>query len=323
MTAKISVILPVYNSASWLCRCLDSICGQTLKDIEIICVDDGSTDESAALLQEYALRDDRVLHIGLGRNQGVAVARNVGMAAAGAPWLSFVDSDDSIDEGFLGALYEKAENGETDMVCAPIRCVDERNIHRELPHRTWVWSSLFRADFLREHGITFPGGISIGEDNIFLVRALMAHPVRRKVHDVYYNYFQRSTSTTHHPTDERCRSCVAAFSQLFSEVEQKAHSGAISAGYAQLLVRDSFQVFLTFITHRFPDTAKHHASAMLVEFYGSYPYLDATTAALQHSEPALLELLAAGDVDKLATYLLAGHQRFAAGLRARLKKRLG
>lgn len=321
MAAKVSVIIPIHNSVSWLRRCLDSICGQTLKDIQIICVDDGSTDGTPAILQEYARRDDRVLLVRLSPNQGEGIARNVGMALANAPWVGFVDSDDTIDSGFFGALHAEAESGDADMVCGPIKCVDERNVKRDLPHWTWVWSSLFRTDFLRKHAITFLPKASIGTDTVFMVRVLLAQPVRHKIQEVYYNYYQIPTSASHHPSDERCQSCMSAFRQIFSEVEQAVRAGAITAEYAQPLVHDSFQVFLKFIIHRFTDTAKCQASAMLVDLFARYPHLDATRTALKTSDPKLLGLLESGNADKLADYLLTGRQRFAAGLRERLKKR--
>ena len=92
-TAKISVIIPIYNTAQYLRQCLDSVIHQSLKDIEIICVDDGSTDNSLQILQEYAKKDKRIIILQQ-ENQGAGVARNYGMKVATAEYLSFLDSDD-------------------------------------------------------------------------------------------------------------------------------------------------------------------------------------------------------------------------------------
>ena len=93
MSVKVSVILPVYNVSEYLRQCMDSIVGQTLKDIEIICVDDGSTDDSLEILKEYEAKDKRVKVIEQ-KNAGAGAARNNGLAIATGEYLSFLDSDD-------------------------------------------------------------------------------------------------------------------------------------------------------------------------------------------------------------------------------------
>ena len=90
---KVSVIIPVYNNGKYLRLMLDSIIGQSLKEIEIICVDDGSTDESACILQEYAQKDSRMIIL-TQKNAGAGIARNAGMEAAQGKYLSILDSDD-------------------------------------------------------------------------------------------------------------------------------------------------------------------------------------------------------------------------------------
>ena len=93
MSVKVSVILPVYNASDYLHQCMDSIVGQTLKDIEIICVDDGSTDNSLDILKEYEQKDKRVKVIQQ-KNAGAGAARNNGLSIATGEYLSFLDSDD-------------------------------------------------------------------------------------------------------------------------------------------------------------------------------------------------------------------------------------
>lgn len=114
---KISVIVPVYNTARYLARCLDSIAAQTFTDWECICVDDGSTDESGAMLDAYARRDARfrVIHQ---ENGGVSRARNAGLDAARGEWIAFVDSDDWVEPEMLEILYNAAlENNAELSVC--------------------------------------------------------------------------------------------------------------------------------------------------------------------------------------------------------------
>lgn len=102
---KVSVIIPVYNVEEYLRQCLDSVINQTLKEIEIICVDDGSTDSSLEILKEYAAKDHRITVI-TQQNNGAAIARNIGLYNINANYIGFIDADDYIDLDF----YEKLLN---------------------------------------------------------------------------------------------------------------------------------------------------------------------------------------------------------------------
>ena len=112
---KVSVIIPVYNVKPYLKQCMDSVVGQTLRDIEIICVDDESTDGSLKILQEYAEKDTRIQIIRQ-KNAGAGAARNNGMRHATGKYLSFLDSDDFFEMDMLEKAYEKAERDQADFV---------------------------------------------------------------------------------------------------------------------------------------------------------------------------------------------------------------
>lgn len=111
----VSVIIPVYNVEKYLRQCLDSIINQTLKDIEIICVDDGSTDSSLTILQEYKEKDSRIKVLQQ-QNQYAGVARNNGLKIAKGKYLSFLDSDDFFELNMLEEMYNKAEKDQSDIV---------------------------------------------------------------------------------------------------------------------------------------------------------------------------------------------------------------
>ncbi len=112
---RVSVIVPVYNAQSHLRQCLDSITGQTLREIEIFCVDDGSTDGSAQILEEYRGRDSR-LHVIRQENAGAGAARNRGLAEASGEYLSFLDADDFFEPDMLESAYERAVSGNAQIV---------------------------------------------------------------------------------------------------------------------------------------------------------------------------------------------------------------
>lgn len=117
---KVSVVIPVYNVERYLGECLDSILGQTLRDIEVICVDDGSTDGSGAVLAGYAARDPRVRVVHQA-NAGAGPARNAGLAVARGEYVSFCDPDDWCEKEMLERLYAEAVTTRSDVVIAGMR----------------------------------------------------------------------------------------------------------------------------------------------------------------------------------------------------------
>ena len=126
----ISVIIPVYNVEEYLKDCLDSICNQSFKNIEIICVNDGSTDNSANILDEYASKDDRIKVLSQA-NQGLAASRNNGLVEAKGNYIYFIDSDDYLELDALEKLYNNAVTNDSDVVLFKFQNVGEgKNVHK-------------------------------------------------------------------------------------------------------------------------------------------------------------------------------------------------
>jgi len=120
---KVSVIMPIYNVEDYLGECLDSIINQTLEDIEIICINDGSTDNTLQILKKYAKKDNRIKIISQ-NNKGAGVARNKGIKIAEGECLSILDSDDFYDLTFLEKMYEKLNSTNSDIVICKSRNYD-------------------------------------------------------------------------------------------------------------------------------------------------------------------------------------------------------
>ena len=112
---KISVIIPVYNVEKYLKECLDSVINQTLKDIEIICVNDGSTDNSLNILENYAKKDNRIIVISQ-KNKGLSGARNTGLKYCSGEYVSFIDSDDYVSKDLFELTYNNAISNNSDLV---------------------------------------------------------------------------------------------------------------------------------------------------------------------------------------------------------------
>ena len=121
---KVSVIIPVYNAEKYLRECLDSVCNQSLQEIEIICVDDGSKDNSLTILREYVEQDER-LKIIEQVNSGAGVARNTGMKAAVGEYLAFMDADDLYYPQALAQAYAVAVKEKADMVAFDAKYFNE------------------------------------------------------------------------------------------------------------------------------------------------------------------------------------------------------
>ena len=113
-TPLVSIIVPIYNSESLLSACLDSILGQSYQNLEIILVDDGSTDHSSQVIKKYAKKDSRIKTI-TQKNQGQSTARNQGLKLAKGDYISFIDSDDTIDHSFIEKLLQPFQNHHTSL----------------------------------------------------------------------------------------------------------------------------------------------------------------------------------------------------------------
>lgn len=198
---RVSVIVPVYNAERYVGRCLGSLRVQTLRDIEILCVDNGSTDRSRAILAEHAAADHRVRIIDEPLS-GVSAARNAGLAAARGAYLAFVDADDFVDERYLELLEGKARsldaslticgfdefaesgNGDGGDAFMPREICPEASLYNRAfsledasclsvgivtPN---VWRILFDRGFVERNGLRFPEGLRTAEDLVFIYRSL-------------------------------------------------------------------------------------------------------------------------------------------------------
>jgi len=209
---KVSVIIPVYNTEKYLRECLDSVVNQTLRDIEIICVDDGSTDRSPEILEEYQKIDSRVAVI-TQPNSGPSTARNKGLACAHGKYIDFLDSDDLLELNALEKAFQVAADNELDAIVYGLEpFFESEQLAQILPERykhpsgatgimsgvqyvkvsndqgtyvSTVWIALWRRAFLEEHGIIFKEGI-VQEDNLFSFQAYMAAGRVMRIPDRFY-----------------------------------------------------------------------------------------------------------------------------------------
>ncbi|WP_069592872.1 glycosyltransferase family 2 protein [Methanosphaera sp. WGK6] len=196
---EISVIIPVYNVEMYLESCLNTIINQTFKDIEIICINDGSTDNSLNILNDFSKNDKRIQVISQ-ENQGHAVATNKGISMANGKYLFLMDSDDMLELNALEDTYNLAEEKNVDFVLfKAINYDDEKGIYYESKNYNMLelhqkvkdnifnyndiddliftipvtpWNKLYKRELINKYDIKFPEGL-IFDDNVFFLESLI------------------------------------------------------------------------------------------------------------------------------------------------------
>ena len=165
---KVSVIIPVYKAEKYLPRCLDSVLNQTLKDIEIICVNDKSPDKCDKILENYAKKDKRIIVINHNENKGACAARNTGLNVAKGEYIRFCDDDDTMHPKACEISYKKAKAENADILYDGMSYekVLEGPVYYDVH---WsVWSGIYKRDFLNKNNLRFYEPImQYGEDRLF------------------------------------------------------------------------------------------------------------------------------------------------------------
>lgn len=183
MCVKISYIVPIFNTEKYIARCIESVLAQTYKNIELILVNDASTDKSLSICNEYALKDDRIIVHSLIENGGESNARNVGLSDASGDIICFVDSDDWIDKEHADYVISNMDD-DVDIVYIGFDHKIERVTKEEYDNEEAVvkhlnldklggycWDKAYRASLIKN--ISFPVGINIGPDGVFSFRAIL------------------------------------------------------------------------------------------------------------------------------------------------------
>ena len=204
---KVSVIIPVFNTEKYLRKCLDSVCNQTLSDIEIICIDDCSTDDSLNILKEYALKDNRIKLIEFKENKGVSVARNTGISEACGEYIGFVDSDDFIDLDFYEKLYSVATNNNADCAKGNIYnyCngeleltsfydINDKIKSNKIEFLYGFTSAVYKTNYIKQNKIYFPNYLTHFEDPYFSIISAICINKVEIVNDAKYYYVKHNDS---------------------------------------------------------------------------------------------------------------------------------
>lgn len=218
MSVKISIIIPVYNVEKYLRECLDSAINQTFKDIEIICINDGSTDSSSDILKEYEQKDNRLKVISQ-TNKGVSTARNVGIQNANGEYIMFVDSDDWLAKEACEKAYCTAQKSDCEMLLFSHNkfnnqsCTSDSKLQdlyielqdkcttfeKSLEHIVFSpcepWGKLYKTEFLKKNNLRFRTNIQFGEDRIFYFQACIYAKSISVLYEHLYYYRQNTENS--------------------------------------------------------------------------------------------------------------------------------
>ena len=252
---EVSLIIPVYNVAAELPRCLDACLGQSLRNIELIVIDDGAEDESGRICDDYAARDGRIRVIHQA-NQGVSAARNAGMDAARGTWLGFVDGDDFISRRFCELLSRRGRSG-GEIVHGttvlegfgpqPIADREPNELIRSHESPLYFvngwWAALYLREYVERRRLRFDPLLSHGEDLLFLMQALAPGPRLLQEDAAEYHYCRRPGSADAGSAGHEERA-IASYERSFStllqllyRVQNRFDPDSLGYVWSQLLLR--------------------------------------------------------------------------------------
>ncbi len=250
---KISIIIPCYNSEAYLQKAVDSVLNQSLQELQIILVDDGSTDKTPVLLQQYKMQDNRVEVATHPQNRGLGAARNSGMEVATGEYLFFLDSDDYIHLNGLEVLYEHAKSSHLDILQAQY-IVHEAGKKKVMPPdlvpfqqavsgiqyfnagffiAPQAWAKLWRKDFIKKYHLQFSTGYY--EDIAMVFEAIAKADKIDNILFPIYHYVIRQGSITRRPVTKKhwqdFKQSLLDMQHLFMRPELTGKNSAFTAGF--------------------------------------------------------------------------------------------
>lgn len=273
---KISVIVPVYNVENSLGKCLDSLLGQTLDDIEIICINDGSTDNSLEILRRYE-RDYEGIKIFDKENEGQGVGRNIGIKNATGEFIAFVDPDDWVEVDMYEKMYNQAKKLNSQVVLCKYRNVQESNGKVTVPHLfkkaisytksininvpvcenikkpilyssflvtpCHVWNGIYDASIVKENAIRF-ANFRCYEDIMFIVRTIVLAQNISYIDSVFYNYQVRKSSPRKE-NEERYIDLITIIKAVKDYLKKQGLMDDFEANFEYFCVSNIYRVYVS------------------------------------------------------------------------------
>lgn len=348
---QLSIIVTSYNIQEYLRECLDSICAQTLRDIEIIVVDDGSSDDSPAIIAEYAARDPRIISVirGVRSPGGVATAANAGLDAATAPYVGFADGDDLYEPEMFERLLDAALGSDADLAMCNYRTFSDGSPDRLAPadeHR-WAdltrtsydldddlrhtllrfvavpWRKIYRRDLLTRHAIRFPVGDYFFEDNPFHWFALLQASSIALVPEVLCYHRVARAGQTMATADERLLRIFEHHTTIYEFLERQHRRDEFAPTLLSWAISQ-----MEWISKRVPAKLHKDLYVTLVAVFDRYTEAEIdlalsegkkgrrarnlSTALVRHNYPRFVEVLRMADDRRYALPIrLVNHLRYS------------
>lgn len=297
---KISIIVPVYNTVKYLRKCLNSLCSQTYGELEIICVDDGSTDGSELIVDEFARKDARIIAIHK-ENGGESNARNTGLRISTGDYLGFMDCDDWIEPDMYETLINMMEKYGADLVASGWYCDNgDRSVkvENQLPVESgvfdrarllqyvykrdsyrgfaYMWNKLYRRSlFYDKHGklILFDEGLRLGGDVLYLSELILN--VKKAIYTdrAFYHYIQRQDSGCHSQNLAKREDWITAYCRIIQRFERENIDKKTIDYVKRFLAYHSSNVAEMAYKQRNAEVLKH-CQNLMIEYQNEYEKLN-------------------------------------------------
>ena len=263
---KISIIVPVYNSEKSLQKCLQSIHIQKYKEFEVVIINDGSTDNSLNIIEEFTAKDGRFKSFSK-PNTGVSSSRNFGLSKSRGDYVTFIDSDDTIESNYLLSYIDKINKNKSDLICQgyisiyynykTITKLENIDYHKqqitdaiydlELKEcLSSVWNKIFKKSIIDKNNLKFDENISLGEDKLFSIRFIYFTKIVSTLNYSLYNYnrmYENTLSKKHHEYNKLkyfIEKEYFYFKEILTKYPSKKMDMAVNARYV------SFNKFILF-----------------------------------------------------------------------------
>ena len=305
MEEKISIVTPIYNAEGYLRRCIESQIMQTYQNIEIILIDDGSTDNSGMICDNFAKNDNRIRVIHK-KNQGVSIARNEGIKLATGDWILFVDSDDFLEKNACEKFIEisKKYNQELELIVASSNLIKGEqktnsiakfkkeallneiekkkminnifiNVDEDFSYVGAPWAKLYRLTFLKKYSLNFRPKLQLGEDLNFNFKAMYLANKIVFSPQIVYNY----TISQFSISNKYMENMVEQFNMMFEEFEENKFINEFYNEYMFLVLRQLKKLELRYFFNNENIQSDKEIRKAYLELINTYPYNRAISCA--------------------------------------------
>lgn len=259
MVPKVSIIVPVYNCEKYISECLNSIINQTYKNIEVVIINDGSTDNSERIINEYVTKDARLLYV-YQDNGGPSKARNTGILTSTGEYLTFVDSDDTVDKCYVELLVNKMLHTNADLVCCSytdfseygvLKCIDFNFDYSVSVHFVIdmvckgtggvMWGKIYRKEIIDKYELKLDKDIFMCEDLVFVLQYVSKSRSFASIEVPLYNY---NRCNQYSISSNISISYVQNYITVCERIEGILHNVGLDGSKIQNIITDKIQSFV-------------------------------------------------------------------------------